>query len=833
MLAGYRLARVVARGAQGTVYEAIEPRTSRRVAIKRLPAAEPSEQEAARFALETAALASLSALSHPNIVTLLAAPEVDHARLLVMEWVDGAPFDAWADLVWKSLSRRDALRAIVECVSKISAAIASAHALGLVHRDLKPSNVLVSPDHAPTVLDFGIAKSMLLDAKLTRTDSFTGTPAWAAPEQIGRSTVRADVRVDVHGLGLLLHRALSGRCAVDPTLPFATLFHVIASETPPAPSRLRPGVPLELDAVVLKALEKDPARRYQTADAFHRDLERFLRGEPVEARPPRIGAVLRTLVRRHRTLAAAMALSLVAIIGGTAISVMFAIDAHRARTDADLRATQAEVSRARAVRMNDFFRGLLSRLRERDVAGERSSAREIIALAAASLEAEPHSPETEVALRETLGLALFEIGDYSTSATQFKAAVAAQRRSDPSDAAGAAQLLTRMARSQLRGLDAEGAAESALAVTELRASAPWPDPIRAEANELLAMASLSMRAFVRARAAIDSSVAEAIAGEDLHQLAMSYCVESLLLMDEGAPSEAALRAKLAVEVLDRVPEATVAERARVLHNAGTTEAANGNAETAIQYFQDSLRLRESEYPFGHPIFNVSRSALASALRTAGRVDEAVAVMEKAVDEFTARHESPHLDAANLRRHLAFSYFGRRAPEDLGRAVQTANESIREFAELGRIVDARVHSAVNILLRANRIAAGPEATIALFWRLPKELGPMLRSPTEAGWLRAVMAREFLRGPTDLRVLVDERMITVLREDLEAARRARVQESAEVLQISIALSQALLSTADALLQSEGRQLARDIVGTVRTHFGAGAGETRFVESLAQSE
>ncbi|MFM1868585.1 MAG: Serine/threonine-protein kinase PknB, partial [Planctomycetota bacterium] len=318
-LAGYRLTRIVQRGVQGTVYEAVESRTDRRVAIKRLPLHDATSIESARFARETEALA---VLRHPNIVSLLAAPSDDGARLLVMEWIDGIPLDRWADETWARLGARDATTAIVVCLEKVASAVASAHARGIMHRDLKPSNVLILPTGEPKVLDFGLAKALTGAAEVTRANGFAGTPAWAAPEQVTGDPRDIDARTDVHGLGLLLYRALAGRTAFDGTLPILPLFEAIKTATPVPPSRERKSVARELDCITLRALEKEPARRYQSAESLARDLARYLSGEPIDAHPPSAWYIARKFVRRHRAVTALAAIAAAAVVGGTALSTV-------------------------------------------------------------------------------------------------------------------------------------------------------------------------------------------------------------------------------------------------------------------------------------------------------------------------------------------------------------------------------------------------------------------------------------------------------------------------------------------------------------------------------
>lgn len=851
-LAGYRLHRVIARGAQGTVYEAFEPRTGRRVAIKRLPSAQPSERESARFALETAALTSLTALSHPNIVRLLSAPEVDHARLLIMDWVDGAPLDAWSDAVWAEHTKRDAVRVVVACLSKAASAMTVAHALGLVHRDLKPSNVLVSKAGEPTVLDFGIARSDALETRLTQTDGFAGTPAWAAPEQIApvregagagsgagpTATLSAppDARVDVHGLGLLLYRALAGRTAIDTSLPLGPLCAAISGPMPSAPSAVRAGLPRELDAVALKALAKDPAHRYQSADALHQDLERYLRGEPVQAQPPRVTTLLRTLVRRHRLAAAALAVACVALVAGTAFSVMFALDAGAARVEATQRADHAVRATARAERMNDFFRGLLSRVREREAAGAQVSAGDIVAMAAAGLMTDGLDDESQFSLHETLGVAFYEIGDYEASADQYGLAIAtlagAQELQDslPDAEAERGRLLVKQARSLQRASDPKAAAACAVAAVSAFGTASGTLADRAAAFEVLAMSQVQLGSLDEARTAADAAVALAEKAGDPIQLAMGLTTDSLLLHAEGRLPLAAERAIAAAQVMANVEGASVAERARVLHNAGAMCGANARYEESLAYLRQSLALREAEFAPGHPILITARSSIASVHRALGQHDESVAIMEHALAQFTARHPGPGVERSNLQRGVAFALEGRGTAQDLQRAAVLARASLEGFAHGDYATGPRASSAARLWLRAVGTHQGAAAARALALSMPSLVPEYASDEMRTAWLHAVLLRELIIAPPAWRAPIDAELIGLLRNNANQPALLARASSLEALEASLVLAEALARSGDVQLREEARQLAERLLPDIERQHGRLSPTTKRAQAAA---
>ncbi len=299
-LGRYELLEETGRGGQGVVYRARDRHTNRIVAVKRLVAgALASSAMRHRFHREIEAAA---ALHHPNIVTLFGAEPVAGQPLLVMQWIDGVPITEWA-----SGSPRPARREVLEVFAMVADAVHHAHQRGVIHRDLKPSNILVDASGMPHVLDFGTAKlsSPAGIAWATHSGQFLGTPAYCSPEQVrGRST-DVDVRCDVYALGVVLYEMLSGRLPYPVDGSLADVFDAIERVEPARLSRVAPEVSRDLEAIVMKSLEKSPARRYQSVEALGSDVRRSLRGEPVEARGTSTLYMLRKAIGRHRVPVAA------------------------------------------------------------------------------------------------------------------------------------------------------------------------------------------------------------------------------------------------------------------------------------------------------------------------------------------------------------------------------------------------------------------------------------------------------------------------------------------------------------------------------------------------
>ncbi len=314
-LGRYQLLEETGRGGQGVVYRARDRQTNRIVAVKRLVAgALASSAMRHRFHREIEAAA---ALHHPNIVTLFGAEPVAGQPLLVMQWIDGVPITEWA-----GRSPRPSRREVLEVFARVADAVHHAHQRGVIHRDLKPSNILVDASGVPHVLDFGTAKlSTPADrAWATHSGQFLGTPAYCSPEQVRGRPADVDVRCDVYALGVVLYEMLAGRLPYPVEGSLADVFDAIERVEPARLSRVDLEVSRDLEAIVLKALEKAPARRYQSVEALGADVRRFLRGEPVEARGTGTLYMLRKAIGRHRVPVAAGAVVAV-LLAGYAVSM--------------------------------------------------------------------------------------------------------------------------------------------------------------------------------------------------------------------------------------------------------------------------------------------------------------------------------------------------------------------------------------------------------------------------------------------------------------------------------------------------------------------------------
>jgi serine/threonine protein kinase/tetratricopeptide (TPR) repeat protein len=469
----YKLLEQIGEGGFGVVFMAEQTRpVSRKVALKVVKPGMDTRQVVARFEAERQALALMD---HPNIAHVFDGGETGSGRpYFVMELVRGIPLTEFCDQNQLPVRQR------LELLVSVCQAVQHAHQKGIIHRDLKPSNVLVTlHDGRPVVkvIDFGIAKAA--GQRLTEKTLFTnfaqmiGTPLYMSPEQTALSGLDVDTRSDIYSLGVLLYELMTGTTPFDKerlkTVSYDELRRILREEEPPKPStrintlgqaastlssqrrsdpkRLSRMFRGELDWIVMKCLEKDRNRRYETCNSLAKDLERYLQDEPVQACPPSMGYRLRKFVRRNRTAVAvavtAIALLLLAVLGLAITNLRIAEEKAQTKAQRD----EAEASFRKSRKAVDEQFTLVSQSKLFDAPGFEALRRDLLESALKYyqefLEQRPDDPElqAEVAAAQ---LRLYQVheaidGGYSAGAIRqlAKGVDMVERRRDtqPHDAA--------------------------------------------------------------------------------------------------------------------------------------------------------------------------------------------------------------------------------------------------------------------------------------------------------------------------------------------------------------------------------------------------------------
>jgi serine/threonine protein kinase len=459
----YKLLDAIGEGGMGIVYKAEQERpVRRRVALKIIKPGMDTAQVIARFEAERQLLALMD---HPNIAKVLEAGTMESGRpYFVMELVNGIPITRFCD------EHRLTLRERLELFVPVCQAVQHAHQKGIIHRDLKPSNILVSLRDArpvPQVIDFGVAKETgdrLTDmTTLTNFGSVVGTLEYMSPEQSSQRAVDVDTRSDIYALGVVLYELLAGTTPFDRQrrgeASFDEVLRMIREDDPPMasarlsgagealavlaaqrqvdPAKLSGLVRGELDWIVMKALEKDRGRRYQTANALARDLERYLADEPVEAGPSSAGYRLRKLTRRYRNVLATAAAFVLLLAVAAAVSTWQAVRAtsaeraERAERDRAVAAeTRAKTEQANAKAALDFlWKDVLSQASYRNEPDRDLTVRTLLDRVADRLGRDPgQSPLVQAAVRQMVGGLYIDLGEYRKAQPHLEAALEVQRR---------------------------------------------------------------------------------------------------------------------------------------------------------------------------------------------------------------------------------------------------------------------------------------------------------------------------------------------------------------------------------------------------------------------
>ena len=633
----WRVTGLLGEGGMGVVYRAHrdDGLFEREVALKQIRPG-LGHTLAARLGAERHVLARLE---HDGIARLYDGGVADDGTpYVVMELADGLPITEHAAAAGLGTEARLAL------FVRVCEAVAYAHQRLVVHRDLKPSNVFVTAEGSVKLLDFGIAKILgnapadTLAETLTRTQT-SMTPSYAAPEQLrgGEITTASDV----YALGVMLYELLAGQRPYSLVgLSPAEVERVVCEAEPPRPSAVAPAersrsLRGDLDVICMKALAKEPGRRYASAEALASDLERHVAGLPVAARPSTAGYRARRFVRRHRVGVAAAALVALAVVGGAGAALWQA------------RAARAEADKATAT--SDF---LVSVLGAADPTADGRDVRvaSLLDRAAASLDSVfAEQPDVEAAMRHTLGATYHALGLYPEADAQLRLALGQRER-----LLGPRHRATLETQAEVGAVlldqDALGPADSLLtrALANARATLGRDDLLLAEI--------LSNLAYVRfLQDSLDASLAmhretvriqEAQPAPDPTEVAASLGNVAIVLNNQGHPGEAAPILERQVAVYRAAFEPTNTRIARALNNLSTTYNDLGQFEAARRASAEAVSIFRAAVGGDNAELAGALSNLAPVLLALGRPDDAAAALEEALRHFSASLGEAHPRYAN-------------------------------------------------------------------------------------------------------------------------------------------------------------------------------------------
>ena len=668
-LGPYRVQRRIASGGMGSVYEAdrADGAFEQRVAVKVVKRGMDSEEILERFRSERRTLASLD---HPNIARLIDAGVTDDGRpFLVMEHVEGVPIDRYCDAKGAKVRER------IELFRQVCDAVHHAHQSLVIHRDLKPENILVTPAGVPKLLDFGISKVLTGDGAaqdVTSEEHRRLTPEYASPEQVeGRSVTTGS---DIYSLGVVLYELLTGSRPYRLTDRTTNeLRRIICETTPPAPSRAvelsarRAGVPAttaskpsphlaadhpqeppphrtrglsstrlratlrgDLDNIVMRALRKEPQRRYLSAEQFSADLGRYLAGLPVQARRDTLPYRASKFIRRH---AVGVSLTVAATVTLAAMTVQLSRSADSLRKQRDeLIALNHGLEETRRFLTSVISGGDAGRL------GPDATLAELLRESIDTMQAaSPEDPETRAAAQQALGHAAMTLGMLPEARPLLESALAARQSLDSrADARLDAEIaIAELLFHEGRHADAEAAFRALLSLERTRA------------------AGLSLRGTAR------------------EGLVLNNLGAAVRLL--GRADEALALQREALCVRQRTHGVNSLEAAESHNNIATALVQSGNAAAAADHFRAALGIREERLRPGHPLIVRCRANLGLALHRMGNSQQAVEMLASSVEQWDTAFGPKHPGRVSAATSLALALRAAHRPLE---AVSALEQTLR-------------------------------------------------------------------------------------------------------------------------------------------------------------
>jgi tetratricopeptide (TPR) repeat protein len=640
----------------GIVYEAAQERPNRRVALKIVRPGIVPAAVLRRFELESE---FLGRLHHPGIAQIYQAgveeTEYGPQPYFAMELVRGRRLDEYIRLRTPRLQERLLL------VAAIADAVQHAHHRGVIHRDLKPANILVTEAGEPKILDFGIARAVhadLLATVQTVAGEVLGTVSYMSPEQIAGDVSALDTRSDVYALGVILYEVLAERPPYDlDRKPLAEAARIIHDDEPTRLSSAVRHVPADVETIVAKALEKEKERRYSSAGELADDIRRFLRHEPIAARPPTTAYQVRKFARRHKAIVAGVAACVLALLVGVVATSWQAIRARRAERVADARANEAGVEKAKAEAVTSFLTRMLESVDPSQSRGRDVSVRDALDAAAARIEsgAMAKQPEVEIAVRNVIGTTYGSLGLYDAAERQLRAALdlGSQTRAAPLVRADTNARLVDVLYQAGKRTEAEPAAREAL---KLRRETLGPDHADvASSIEDLGAVLIAKGDLEQAEQLVREALAikrRALPADD-PKIAVGLNNLGFLMWRKGNLGEAESMYREALAIDRRTLGNEHPEIPTRLLNLAVLYRDLGRPADAEALAREALGIRRKVLGDQHPDITDALDVVAGALDDRGQNAEAEALLREALAISLKTFGEVNLNTARLRHNLGW------------------------------------------------------------------------------------------------------------------------------------------------------------------------------------
>jgi len=719
----YRLRQQIGEGGFGTVWMAEqELPVRRRVALKIVKIGLDTREFVARFEQERQALALMD---HPNIAKVLDGGATENGRpFFVMEHIPGIKITDYCDQA--SLGMRERLGLFVT----VCRAVQHAHQKGIIHRDLKPSNILVAVNDGepvPKVIDFGVAKAIqgrLTDKTLyTELDQMVGTLMYMSPEQAEMTSLDIDTRSDIYSLGVLLYELLTGRTPIASTTieqeGRETIRRIIREVEPPCPSariktlindeltatakcrradaaRLSGLLRGDLDWIVMKCLEKDRSRRYETARGLALDIQRHLANKAVTARPPTTTYVLSRFVRRNKLLVGASIIVTVALLIGTGFSLWQASLAVTARDAKEQALQEARAAEAETQAFSDFLvNRVLAAARPKEVEGGLGvdvTVVDALKQAGARLEQDfAGRPRAEAVTREAIGITWQTLGLHEEAASQLEKAITIRERDSRPNERAVLKLLNDLAVIHQKA----GAPERALPLYEKVLQKRMETLPAEHADVVLSMNNLAGAFYDVGR--IEEAVT--MGGKALDTAGATLGVDdpnTLKIMSNLARiwrNGGITDRELTVRALSLYKNAFSANLIKLgrehpdtlssMNNLAVCYEQSGDIRAALPLFEQALELSRKALGTSHPDTLTSLNNLAGAQRAIGQRSKAMALYQEALEASRSKQGVAHPDTLNTMFNLAVAY---EEAADIVKALPL----YREVAEARRLLHGDDH-----------------------------------------------------------------------------------------------------------------------------------------------